>query len=358
MLAVIVFILIFSLVVLVHELGHFLAAKWAGVAVEEFGIGFPPRIWGIKKKGTIYSVNWIPFGGFVRLKGDGKQTTHKNSLNSRGPGVRFGIAIAGVLMNFFLGFLILMFGFYMGMPPVVTHPEHYASKQNLKTAIVVMEVEKDSPASQAGFKTGDTVLEINGEDIFHTDDLVQTVSGNPGRNLSVLVRRDGKEQNLFVVPRLQKGKGAIGVMVEEGITKVHYSPWLVPYFALQETGRLIVAVTVAFYHLIIQIFAHATLPSDLAGPVGIVRLTANVLTLGFSRLLQFVVLLTINLGVLNILPFPALDGGRIMFILLELMRRRRLPVTIENAIHSAGFVLLMLLILAVTYKDILKFFKP
>lgn len=356
MLAIIVFILVFGLIVLVHELGHFLAAKWAGVAVEEFGIGFPPRLWSIKRKGTVYSINWIPFGGFVRLKGDGKQIDHRDSLSSRSALTRLGVAVAGVLMNFFLGFLVLLIGFYLGMPPIVTHPKSYVGEENLKTAVVIVGVDKNQPAYSAGFKPGDVVLRVKEKEIVLSGDLVETVSKNPGRALSVLVKRKGEEQTLTVTPALQEGKGSIGVIIEDGITKVRYSPFLVPYFALQEALKIVSAVAVALFNFIVQLFTKGVLPPDLAGPVGIAKLTAEILTLGFFRLLQFVVLLTINLGILNILPFPALDGGRIVFVLLELVRGRRLPVAVENLIHSIGFVLLMILILVVTYRDILKLF--
>lgn len=357
--AIIVFILIFSVVVFAHELGHLYFAKKMGVLVEEFGFGLPPRIWGKKKHGTIYSINLIPFGGFVKLygEGDGFDKDPRAFINKK-PWQKFLIVVGGVMMNFLLGWVVLMIGFWLAMPPLVTLPEQYGvAVSGVDARVVVAEVLADSPAEKAGILPGDYIVSVDQVVVSlpsQIKDLLQADSNHPA---NLLIERDGQQQAVVVKPVAKAGEIEMGVLIDREISRVHYVWWAVPWIALQETGRILLVVLISILGLLKQIFTTASLPTDLSGPVGIARVTADVVKLGFLRVLQFIIFLSINLGVINLVPFPALDGGRAVFAVVEWLRGgKRISARIENAVNTVGFVALLGLLLVVTYKDILKLF--
>lgn len=355
-LAVIVFVVIFGLVVLVHELGHFYFAKRAGIKVEEFGFGLPPRLWGVKRGETIYSINWIPFGGFVRMLGENETVNNKRAFSSKSAGQRAMVAVAGVLMNFVLAFVIMMIGFWFSMPPFVTPVERYVSDPSqVESRVVVVNVVDDSPAQAAGLQPGDYLLR-SGETVFSTaEEFVAFTSDAGTRAVEVVISRGGEESVVTVTPEQGDEGVEIGAWIDRDIQSVDYVWWQVPWLALQETAQLLWVVMVVIWQFLYQLFATASVSPDLAGPVGIAKITADLLNLGWLRIVQFTIFLSINLGIINLVPFPALDGGRLLFILIEVIRGgRKVPHKIEGAIHSLGFVLIMLLLLVVTYRDVIK----
>jgi regulator of sigma E protease len=354
---VIIFILIFSILIIGHELGHFWAARRAGVKVEEFGMGIPPRIWGKVKNGVLWSINWIPFGGFVRVKGEGGDNEDaKDSLMSKGYGARALFITAGVLMNFAIAFVGLMVGFWMGMPPLATDVSSYVSNPDqVISQVLILQVDEDSPADIAGVLAGDIILNVNEQAVKTAEDLQLAINAVVSPRLTI--NRAGEELTLDVGTVTNEGRRVIGVFADELVESVSYTWWKVPYFALLELWRLIVAIAVAIVGILVGLVTSASLPDTIAGPVGIAKLTAQAIQLGFLSVLQFVIFLSVNLGLINIVPFPALDGGRLAFLIVEIFRKgKKVTPTIENAIHSIGFLLLLAFIFAVTYKDIVKLF--
>lgn len=356
-LTVIIFVIIFSLLILVHELGHFWAARWAGAKVEEFGIGLPPRIWGVKKGKTIYSINWIPFGGFVRVKGEGGENLEdKDSLKSKSYPAQILFTIAGVLMNLVTAYIVLAIGFWLGMPPMATDVSAYIKDQaKITSQVLVLNVDKGSPAEAAGIKSGDLILEADGIPLVTVEDLQQALADKPTATLKI--QRDGEVLSTQVKTVFEENRQIIGVLADELVEHVRYVWWQVPLLAARELWNLIRAVAIAIIGLIGKLITTASVPTSIAGPVGIAKITAQVVRLGFLSVLQFIIFLSINLGLINVIPFPALDGGRLAFLVIEIVRGgKRIKPAIENAIHSVGFLLLLAFIFVVTYRDILKFF--
>ncbi|MEA1910016.1 MAG: site-2 protease family protein [Patescibacteria group bacterium] len=356
--AIIGFILIFSLVVLVHELGHYYFARKAGVKVEEFGFGLPPRIWGKKKGDTIISINWIPFGGFVRLYGEGDEfEDKKDAFVNKRPGQKLWVVLGGVIMNFALGFFAIMLGFWLGVPPLVTAPEAYVKDaSNIQSSVIVLDVVENSAAYDIGIEPGDAILSINGVNLVDTVDLTKNLPKAVGAKVDMLIERSGEGMSLSVnLKANDEGKAELGVFADRNVEKVSYVWWKVPWFAMQETGRIIWVVFLAVAGLLAQIFSTASIPQELSGPVGIAKITADVISLGWLRVWQFIIFLSINLGMINLVPFPGLDGGRAVFAFLELIRGgKRVPGYVEQTVNTIGFMLLILLLVVVTYKDIIR----
>lgn len=355
MITIIIFVAILSLLVFVHELGHFVSAKKSGVRVDEFGFGFPPRIFGVKRGETIYSVNWIPLGGFVKIKGEsGEKRTDKDSFGHQSIFHRTIILAAGVIMNVLLAWVLLSFGYVIGLPQVVEDLSPYARVADAK--IRVISVLKDSPADKAGFKAGDTVLSIDGATVAEVEQVRGTTEQKKGMEVAVSVKREGNIETVKVVPDYieQTGRTGIGVaLVKTGI--VSYPFWLAPIEGLHATWVFSKDIVMAFYGLFRDLFVHKEVTVEFSGPVGIAVMTGEVAKLGFRYLIQFTALLSLNLAMINILPFPALDGGRIVFLIAEALRGRAVSRKIEIVTHNIGFALLMMLVIVVTYRDVVRF---
>jgi regulator of sigma E protease len=354
-LTIIVFVFILGLLVFVHELGHFVAARKNGVKVEEFGFGFPPRIFGIKRGETIYSLNWIPLGGFVKIKGEGGENKEdEDSFVHKKIWRRAVILAAGVLMNFVLAAVILSIGFMVGLPQVVDGENGYARVRDAKVQII--QILEGTPAAEAGLLPGDAILEIDGQKIENVDVMQEYLGGKIDAPVKIIFLRDGEQFEKEIKPIFltETGRGGIGVgLLKSGI--VSYPWYLAIWKGVESTVFFTGEVVFAFYELIKNLIISQKVSVDLSGPVGIAVLTGQVARMGFVYLLQFTAMLSINLAVINFLPFPALDGGRILFLVIEKIRRRPVSQKIENLIHNIGFILLMLLVLLVTFRDVLKF---
>lgn len=355
LLTIIVFVAILGLLVLVHELGHFVAAIKNGVKVEEFGFGFPPRIFGIKKGETIYSINWIPLGGFVKLKGEGGESKEdEDSFAYKKIWRRAIILVAGVLMNFVLAAVLLSIGFMIGLPQVINGENGYARIRDARVQVV--QVLEGTPAAEAGIFPGDTILEIDGQKVEDVESMQNYLAGKIDVPIKFVLERDSHKIDKEISPTflIETGRGGIGVgLLKTGI--VSY-PWYLSFWKGAESAVLFTGeVAVAFYELIKNLIVTQKVSVDLSGPVGIAVLTGQVARMGIIYLLQFTALLSINLAVINFLPFPALDGGRLLFLLIEKIRRKPVSQKIENLVHNIGFGLLMLLVLLVTYRDVIKF---
>lgn len=530
-LSIIAFIVIFSLLILIHEAGHFFAARKCGIRVEEFGLGIPPKLWSYKpKKGdTVYTFNAIPFGGFVRLYGedshDKKAMEAKHSFASQAVWKKILVIVAGVAMNFLLAFVLLTFGFLVGMQPLFVSPEdvfkaidsgvvkidegvivkasgendigfkaedkilmvngikilsgdeivnlkdqqqvsftveragelimlkgvndlkkpfyklydamfvprvfvkEVANGSNLSKAgvqpgdlvkkvngmelftveafekslssadakyevqkglsgldavpvknhlpvVIISGVAADSPADKIGIKTGDEILAIDGVTIGETADLVKALANRkPGTKIAYKVSRDGVEVEYYIK---SDAEGLIGVLLSElhradnnqtsyyaktvpyslkKVSEVSYPWYQAPVKAFEEMGRLTVLTTGMLVNVFSTIFTKFTVPDGVAGPVGIAQMTYVFVQEGFMSLVRFTALLSLSLAIINIFPFPGLDGGRLFLIIVPLILRRKLNPKLEAMIHLFGFLLLMILIMLITFNDIAKLFS-
>jgi len=336
MLQILIFLAILSLVVFFHEMGHFIAAKRLGVSVEEFGFGYPPRLFGKKWRGTTYSVNLIPFGGFVRLKGENAEFSglgDADSFQVKSPRRRLLILIAGVAGNFILAWLIFWLLFSIGMPTF----EDY---------VLVEGVVSGSPAEEAGIAVGDIIARLDDQEVSWASEITEYVTEHTGQPLTVTVVRDGKMLVFDIVPEPLLGVEITNIRLRQtGIL-------VAPIAALGEVARLSTLMVGGIAQMVVQIFKAGGVPDAVAGPVGIYKLTEFYRSLGFRYLLQFVGLLSVNLGLINLLPIPALDGGRLLFVGYEILAKRRIPARVERIIHSVGFFLIIALTALVTIKDI------
>jgi regulator of sigma E protease len=354
---IILFILVLSLLVFVHELGHFFMARRMGMRVEEFGFGFPPKIFGVRRGATEYSVNWIPLGGFVRIKGEsGDHRFDSDSFASKAPWKRFLVLIAGVVMNLVLAAALFSVGYMVGLPSVVdgTLPDNAViADEN----ILLMSVLDGSPAEEAGLVAGDELVSVDNRVFENESDVRSFISEGQQESFSVVVEKaDGTHRTYDVVPAYLEEieKEGIGVgFVSTGV--VSYPFFSAVGHGVTTTGMLTWEVIKAFYDLIRNLVVHQEVGIELSGPVGIAVMTGEVAALGFVYLIQFTAILSINLAIINAFPFPALDGGRILFLLLEKIRGKTLDDRIENLVHNTGFLLLMLLVVMVTFRDFFTF---
>ncbi len=374
LITIIIFIIILSILVFAHELGHFWTARKFGVKAEEFGLFFPPRIAGLYKaesgkwkkvfgsrevrdaKSTIYSINWLPLGGFVKIKGEqGEKRSEPDSFAFQKIWKRIVIISAGVAMNLILAAFLISVGFMVGLPQVIE--DLPASAEVEGRNIQVMQVLENSPAAKAGLQMGDIILGINGRQFNDYEELRSFVNIKLGDELVYEIKRGANVLQFHATPEVleETREAGIGVAVAEmGI--VSY-PW---YQAIWEGVKATIFMTwfiiAALAMLLKDLILGQGAGADIAGPVGIAIMTGQVAELGFVYILQFAAILSINLAIINFLPFPALDGGRAIFLLLEKICGKAVPEKIEAAIHNFGFILLIILVLLVTYRDILRLF--
>jgi regulator of sigma E protease len=340
LISVISFLAVIIVLVLAHEFGHFITARARGVSVLEFGIGFPPRLFGIKRGETIYSINLIPLGGFVKLAGE-EDPSVKGSLAGKSIGTRVLVLSAGAIMNLLLPFLLF------AIAAMIPH-------QTYQGRVVVKEVSAASPAAEAGILPGDILLSVNSKKINHNGELSRDIQLNLGNPIKIAVQHtDGTIQDIVVTPRWKPptGEGNVGVLTEtDNLTSKRESTPL--WTAIPQGVSSCFETFFLFKNGIISMVIGST-PAQFTGPVGIAQLTGEVVSAGISPLFEFAAFLSINLAIFNIFPLPGLDGGRIAFVLLEWIRRgKRVPPRIEGMVHLAGFALLILFFIAITYQDI------
>jgi regulator of sigma E protease len=342
LITVLIFLGILAVLILAHELGHFATAKAFGIKVEEFGLGFPPRLFGFKRGETLYSLNAVPLGGFTKMAGE-EDPNVERSLASKSVGVRVIVLAAGSIMNFLLPLLLFTIAFMV--PHTVITGD-----------VIVNEVAPGSPAAVAGIETGDVILSINDKPVQSISDLSTYTQLNLGKEVDVAIKHgDETVEEVRLIPRWKPpaGEGAMGVaisMPEPVITRQSYPFWE----AIPEGVSECIDTFILFKNEILKWFIGAT-PVQLTGPVGIAQMTGEVARAGLSPLLLFAGFLSINLAIINILPLPALDGGRIVFVLLGWVRRgKRISVRTEGMVHAIGFALLIAAIIAITYQDIIR----
>lgn len=344
----IIFIIVLSIIVFVHELGHFVMAKRSGMKVDEFGFGFPPRLWGYKPKNseTTYSINWIPFGGFVKIQGeDGEDRENPSSFGSKKFLPRAGVILAGVVMNVILAAVLFSLVNVIGSR-VAVNESTIAGAKDVK--IQITGIAKGSPAEQVGLKPFDTIVG------YPTVEAVQEfIAANKGKDTVLQLERGP----IHITPRLNSpaGEGALGI----SLAKTGYVsyPWYEAIWrGIKDACETFWLIVVGFAGLIKRLILTGHPGVELAGPIGIAVVTGQAARLGIVYLMQFMAFISLNLAVINIVPFPALDGGRFLFLIIEKLKGSPLPKRLENGLNTVGFVLLIMLMLFITAKDVLKFF--
>lgn len=354
MITLLLFILVLSLLVFVHEFGHFIVAKRVGMKVEEFGFGFPPRLWGIKRGGTLYSVNWIPIGGFVKIKGEsGAHADDPDSLASKKAWQRFFVFVAGVVMNLVLAAVLFSIGYMIGLPSVIdeTLPKNARVREEV---ITIMQVVEGSPAADAGIVAGDEIVSV-GREVFASDSSVRAyMAEHASDGIEVMVQGvDGTQRTYTLTSEYLEKAKITGVGIAFASTGfVSYPFFQAIVQGLWTTGQLTMDVVRAFYGLLRDFIMNQQVAMDFSGPIGIAVMTGQVAAMGFIYLLQFTAILSVNLAVINLIPFPALDGGHVLFLVIEKLRGRAVNQKIEFAIQFFGFTLLMMFVVWVTYKDL------
>lgn len=352
---IIAFILIFGLLIFVHELGHFVVAKRNGVKVEEFAFGLPllPKIFGIKRGETEYSIYPVPLGGFVKMLGEDGASKSSRSFAAKSTGVRARILIAGVAMNFLLALALLTVGFLFKMPPLVLCASDYPNA-SFENKISITAVTNLGPAKDAGIQAGDVIKKIDGTPVACSKRVPETLSAAAGTPVALELERDGVSRDVTVTPK-PKGDaaaGQIGIAPRDEYKNLDYPWWEAPYLALIESLALITATVGAILHVFATLFTQANVPVGVSGPVGIAKLTGYFVEQGALAMLRFVALLSLSLAVFNLLPIPALDGGRLLFVIIERLRGKPVSAKTEQAIHTTGFFLLIAFILVITYFDL------
>jgi regulator of sigma E protease len=361
---ILIFFAVLFVLILVHEWGHFIVAKKTGMRVDEFGIGFPPKLFGIKKGETEYTFNLLPIGGFVRIFGEnaadaeaaGKEGSDiSRSFTSKSKWAQTAVLIAGVSMNVLFAWVLFVAVFVMGVPTAVEE-----GRQSENAALVVTEVLENSPASEARIPVGAKILSYaeGNDEVLTPSSFKEATAASP--SITLLYKEGGQEKTAVItpVPGLIEGddtQKAVGIRLS--LVEVVQKPFLTAlYDATVTTVSTTGAIAVGIVKLLSDIVQLDADLSQVAGPVGIVGMVGDAAEFGFASLLMFTAVISLNLAVINLLPFPALDGGRLLFVAIEAVTRKPIDAVWVARLNTLGFVLLMALMFAVTYSDISKLF--
>jgi regulator of sigma E protease len=342
---IIAFLLVLSLLVLVHEGGHFLIAKLTGIRVEEFGLGYPPRLLTITRRGdTEYTINAIPFGGFVRMLGE-EDPSHPDSFAAKSKLVRTAALLAGPLMNVVLAFLLFIGVGLIGLDIPVG-------------SVNIVSVAPGSPAAEANLQEDDIVLSIDGLTVRNTYELSRYTKERLGEEVTLSIQRGEETLPVRLTPRREPpaNEGAMGVIIQTvdvvGTDKLRYSLWEAIPMAAGMIGDIVFAIFSGVVSMIQGVIAPNI---TVAGPIGMAAMTSEIVKSGLIALMYFTAYLSIQLAIFNLIPFPALDGGRLAFIALEALRGgKRVAPEKEGLIHLVGLAILIGLMLVVSYNDIVR----
>lgn len=357
-LIILLVLLVFSVLVIAHEFGHFIVAKRNGIHVYEFGVGFPPRLWGKKFRGTEYTINALPLGGFVRLEGEDNESKGPKSFASKSLWVKTKVLMAGVAMNTLIAWAIFTYLAATGIPQIfpfkMPSVGPIAPIQVAAPKLVIFQVGKDSVAEAAGITTGDSIVSINGEAFKDETALKSFTSANAGKPVQLVYVHAGAQKSVSLTLGSDPAKGALGVVAIPQ-TKDTYQWWAAPIAGLLIMGQAMVATVVAFVGAILTLVTQFKVADTVTGPVGVTAVFGQVVKFGFDYVLVLVASISLSLAVINALPLPALDGGRLFVLILK---RLGVPISdrSETWAHLAGFVALIALGIIIALSDIHRFF--
>lgn len=362
--SVIIFIIILGVLVFVHELGHFLVAKKSGIRVDKFAVGFPPKIFSFKKGETEYALNLIPFGGYVSIFGEtpdeeSLKPEAQNSFVNKSKATQAAVLVSGVLFNIIFAWLLFSITFMTGSPSFITD-EARARLANVD--VVITSVLEESPASLAGLQTGDKIISLNSgiEEIsgeLETTDIQSFVSDYGDSEIILNYERGNEVRSTSLIPveGLVGEKFAVGIVMKTVVSlqlPIHKA-FIEGFFM---TGQMTKDIAVGLVTFLGQAITGRASLDQVSGPVGIAILVDDASQFGVVALLGFTAFISLNLAVLNILPFPALDGGRLLFILIEVIIRRPIKPSVANVINFTGFAILILFMIIITFSDVIKLF--
>ena len=325
----------FSLLIIVHELGHFIMAKVNGIRVEEFSIGMGPKIFSAEGKETKYSIGLFPIGGYVKMMGEEEEVNDERSFSSKSPLRRISVIVAGAFMNFLLAiiiFTVFLNKFGYSLPKVASLMENM-------------------PAVEAGLQEGDEFLKINGSKVLSADDLSVAINLAKDKPINFLISRNGENKEIVVTPKLVEENGSQRYMIGFGFERID-NPGIVQSFK-QSFKETLSVINQTYKSLKMMVTGEVNFKTDVGGPVSIIRMSSEAAKNGIWNLMYFIAFISINLAVFNMLPFPALDGGWTVILLIELITRRKVPDRIVGAMNYVGIMLLFGLMILVTIKDIL-----
>lgn len=379
MLAIIIFVLILSFLVFVHELGHFSTAKWFKVKVEEFGMGLPPKIWGKKYKGTEYSINALPLGGFVKIKGEDFEDydpEDKHNFINKKPWQKSIILLAGIFMNLLIAtllfYIVLASNNFQSSPMLLLGDYHFKFGEEVKLSNVVTFIENDSPAYKAGVQFGDRIISVKYKDEEirpnNVDELRSFLADKQGDSilLETININNQKESEYSLQPYYfeEIKQPALGVALSDAVTVKYNRPLDTAFAGFLHAGNMIDYSYFALGSLIREsVKSNDITPvsQGVSGPIGIFSAVQSILSSDTSGnkllvMLDLTAILSLSLGVMNLLPIPALDGGRFMFVLYEWITKKKPSRTIEAKVHQIGYLALMALLIVITIKDIVNIF--
>jgi regulator of sigma E protease len=362
---IILFLVVLAVLIFVHELGHFLVAKKSGIRVDEFAIGFPPKIFSWVRGETKYVLNLIPFGGYVKIFGENPDEESMTGADSKRSFVNANkwkqicVLLSGIFFNILFAWVLISISFMFGsLVPVGEGASGY-SKYVKDSQVILTGVLPGSPAEKVGLKQGDkllTVESINGSDL-NTTKVRELIEKSIDNKIDISYERDGVINNTVATAETSptEDRKVIGIYMENvGVVKLN------PFIALWEGGKLTVVtfkqVAVGLGTFLFQAIKGQGDFSQVSGPVGIVGLVGDAATFGLAYFLGFVAFISLNLAVINLIPFPALDGGRVLFTIIEIIMRKPIKPKIANTANAIGFFILITLMLIITYRDIMKFF--
>lgn len=357
-------LLLFIGLVVVHEFGHFLVARRNGVEVEEFGIGFPPRAWKRKtKKGFDFTLNWLPIGGFVKLKGENDSATAKGSFGAANFWVKTKIMLAGVAMNLLVAFILLTALAWLGMPKLVDDQFTVKSDTSVaKNEVLVGYIEQGSPADKAGLQTRDELLAIasNGhaDKITDAQSLPDITKKYAGQDVTITYERGGSERTATAQLRGDGAEGGAHLGLSPAEFTLRQSTWSAPIVALGLIKQFTILTFQGLGQAVSAVFEGngQKAAEQVAGPVGIVAVLKEGSLLGYQFVLLIIAIISLSLAIINVLPIPALDGGRFYMMGLTRLFGRKLSHSMEERIVGTSFIFLLLLIVLITVVDVRRIF--
>jgi regulator of sigma E protease len=355
-----IFIAFISLIglIILHEFGHFILAKKFGVKVEEFGIGYPPRLFGKKIGETIYSINALPFGAFIKIPGEIEKIEDHRSFSAQPAGKRALIIFGGVLSFWIMAAILFSVVFSLGTQVAISDEENH----NLVNPMVqIAAVASDSPAEKAGIKPGDTIKELRIKNyelrINKVKEVQEFTDLHKGEEITLTIERGKEVFDVKLVPRISPpaGEGAMGVGLVR--TAIKSYPWYIsPWQGIKATVNLTVAIVQGYGQAIVKVFKGIPSGLQLTGPVGIFHLFTQASQLGVNYFIQFIGMIAIYIALFNILPIPAVDGGKLLFLGIEVIRKKPISEKVEQKVTSFFFLLLIVLAVFITIKDITRIF--